>query len=222
MRRWGIWVQLGIRPTAQTVPPHLVNSAFPLLPGTRGGLQVTSFQPTKVSPYRPLLASYLEPLKISAMISHRELHSLGIRTNGTSKRKRNRPSEKSNKRRNKIPRINASDLSAPAMNPSSDIFVEFSAKIRLVLECPDRDVILHALRDLAEGRAASMLGTVVDPLSGLGQQTSGNVSNSNYREAMTTLLTWGVRNYLVEPSINAIDLWTSMSILDGPKGYAQR
>ena len=108
------------------------------------------------------------------------------------------------------------------MNQSNDIFVEFSAKIRRVLECPDRDVVLRALRDLAEGRAASMLGTVVDSLSGLGQQTSGNASNSDYREAMTTLLTWGMRNYLIEPSINAMDLWTLMSILDGPKGYAQR
>jgi hypothetical protein len=108
------------------------------------------------------------------------------------------------------------------MNQPSDIFVEFSAKIRRVLECPDRDVVLRALRDLAEGRAASMLGTVVDSLSGLGQQASGSVSNSDYREAMTTLLTWGMRNYIIEPSMSAMDLWTSMSILDGPKGYAQR
>jgi len=106
------------------------------------------------------------------------------------------------------------------MNQSSDIFVDFSAKIRRVLECPDRDVVLDALRDLAEGRAAS--GIVVDSLSGLGQQTSGNVSNSNYREAMTTLLTWGMRSFLIQPSLNAKHLWTSMTILDGPKGYAQR
>ena len=156
------------------------------------------------------------------MISNRELRSIGITTNGTSKRKRNRPSKRSNKKRNKKLRTNTSDLSAAAMNQSNDIFVEFSAKIRRVLEYPDRDVVLHALRDLAEGRTASMLGTVVDSLSGLGQQTSGNVSNSDYREAMTTLLTWGVRNYLVEPAVNAMDLWTSMSILDGPRGYAQR
>jgi hypothetical protein len=108
------------------------------------------------------------------------------------------------------------------MNQSSDIFVDFSAKIRRVLECPDRDVVLSALRDLAEGRAASMSGIVVDSLSGLGQQTSGNVSNSNYREAMTTLLTWGMRSFLVQPSLNARHLWTSMAILDGPRGYAQR
>jgi hypothetical protein len=107
------------------------------------------------------------------------------------------------------------------MNQSGDIFVDFSTKIQFVLECPDRDVILCALRDLAQGKATSILGTVVGSLSGLGQ-TSGNVSNSDYREAMTTLLTWGVRNYLVEPAVNAMELWTSMSILDGPKGYAQR
>jgi hypothetical protein len=75
------------------------------------------------------------------------------------------------------------------MNQSSDIFVDFSAKIRRVLDCPDRDVVLCALRDLAEGKAASISGTVVDSLSGLRQQTSGNVSYSNYREAMTILLT---------------------------------
>jgi hypothetical protein len=108
------------------------------------------------------------------------------------------------------------------MSQSSDIFVEFSAKIQRVLECPDRDVVLCALRDLAEGRAASVSGIVVDSLSGLGQQTSGNVSNSDYQEAMTMLLTWGIRKYLIEPSINAEHLWTSMSILDGPRGYNQR
>ena len=108
------------------------------------------------------------------------------------------------------------------MNQSSGIFVDFSAKIRRVLECPDPDVVLRTLRDLAEGRAASMLGTEVDSLSGLGQQTFGNVSNSDYREAMTTVLTWGMRNFLIQPSHNAMHLWTSMTILDGPKGYAQR
>jgi hypothetical protein len=108
------------------------------------------------------------------------------------------------------------------MNQSSDIFADFSAKVRRVLECPDRDVVLCALRDLAEGRAASMPGIVVDSLSGLGQQTSGNVSNSNYQETMTTLLIWGMRNFLIQPSRNARHLWTSMTILDGPRGYAQR
>jgi hypothetical protein len=108
------------------------------------------------------------------------------------------------------------------MSQSSDIFVEFSAKIQCVLECPDRDVVLCALRDLAEGRAASVSGIVVDSLSGLSQQTSGNVSNSNYQEAMTKLLIWGIRNFLIQPSLNAKHLWTSMTILDGPRGYAQR
>jgi hypothetical protein len=149
------------------------------------------------------------------MISTRELRSLGIETTGTSKRKRNRSSSK----KSKILRTN---LSVPAMNQSSDIFVDFSAKIRRILDCPDRDVVLCALRDLAEGKAASISGTVVDSLSGLRQQISGNVSYSNYREAMTMLLTWGIRNYLIEPSINAEDLWTLMSILDGPRGYNQR
>jgi hypothetical protein len=55
------------------------------------------------------------------------------------------------------------------MNQSSDIFVDFSAKIRRVLECPDRDIVLCALRDLADGKAASISGIVIDSLSGLGQ-----------------------------------------------------
>jgi hypothetical protein len=80
---------------------------------------------------------------------------------------------------------------------------------------------------LAEGRTAYISGTVVDSLSGLGQQTSGNisygnVSYSNYREAMTLLLTWGMRNFLILPSLNAEHLWESMSILDGPRGYDQK
>jgi hypothetical protein len=152
------------------------------------------------------------------MISDRELRSLGVGTTRTSKRKRNRSSNK----KRKILRTNASDLSAPAMNQSTDNFVDFSAKIRLVLECPDRDIVLNALRDLAEGRAASISGTVVHSLLGLGQQTSANVSNSNYQEAMATLLTWGMSNFRIGPSLNAQHLWTSMTILDGPMGYAQR
>ena len=108
------------------------------------------------------------------------------------------------------------------MSQSSDIFVEFSAKIQRVLECPDRDVVLCALRDLAEGKTASISGTVIDPLSGLGQQISTNVSNSDYQEAMIKLLTWGMRSFLTQPSLNAKHLWTSMTILDGPNGYAQR
>jgi hypothetical protein len=125
-------------------------------------------------------------------------------------------------KKGKILRTNAPDLSTPAMDQSSDPFVEFSAKIQRVLECPDRDVVLSALRDLAEGRVASISGIVVDSLSGLGQQKSGNVSNRNYREAMTTLLIWGIHNFLIQPSRNAEHLWTSMTILDGPKGYAQK
>jgi hypothetical protein len=172
--------------------------------------------------FRVTKASYLELLQISVMISDHELRSLGIKATGKSKRKRNPSFERSGKWRKNILRTNTSDLSAPAMNQSSDIFVEFSAKIRRVLECPDPDVVLRALRDLAEGRAASMLGTEVDSLSGLGQQTFGNVPNSDYRETMTTLLTWGMRSFLIQPSLNATHLWTSMAKLDGRKGYAQR
>jgi hypothetical protein len=168
-------------------------------------------------PY-PCFTSFLELLEISLMVSDRELRSLGIRTTGTPKRKRNRSSSK----KREILRTNASDLSAPAMSQSSDIFVDFSAKIRRVLEHPDRDVVLRALRDLAEGKEASISETMVDSLSGLGQPTSGNVSNRDYRKTMITLLIWGMRNFLIQPSYNAEHLWTSMSILDGPRGYAQR
>jgi hypothetical protein len=89
------------------------------------------------------------------------------------------------------------------MNQSSDIFVDFSAEIRLVLEYPDRDVVLRL---------------EVDSLSGLDQQTSGNVSNSNYQEAMTILLTWGMRSFLIQLHT----MRSTINILDGPKGYAQR
>jgi len=104
---------------------------------------------------------------------------------------------------------------------TNDPFKEFSIKVRRVLECPNHDVVLHALKDLAEGRMATVLGTAIDALSGLGQQTPGDIPNRDYQETMTTLLTWGMRNFLIEPSDKAMDLWTSMSILDGPRGYAQ-
>jgi hypothetical protein len=72
-----------------------VNSAFPLLPGTRGELQAISFQPLSSHPTDlASQASYLELLEISLVISDRKLRSLGIRTTRTSKRKRNRSSSK--------------------------------------------------------------------------------------------------------------------------------
>ncbi|KAL1970737.1 hypothetical protein VTN77DRAFT_2571 [Rasamsonia byssochlamydoides] len=105
----------------------------------------------------------------------------------------------------------------------SDTLEEFSLKVHEVLKCPDHGVILHALRDLAEGKRATLLeGTVVEPLSGLGQQVRGNDPEGNYRKAMTALLSWGVRSFPVQPSHTRPNLWTSMAILDGPKGYNQR
>jgi hypothetical protein len=108
------------------------------------------------------------------------------------------------------------------MNQATDIFVDFSTKVRLVLEYLSRDAVLGALRDLAEGRETLVNGAVISPLAGLGQQRSENAPNRDYRETMTRLLTWGMRNFLTGPSVSGVHLWTSMSMLDGPRGYAQK
>jgi hypothetical protein len=108
------------------------------------------------------------------------------------------------------------------MSQPNDSFVKFAVKIRQVLECPDREVVLGALRDqLALGKAVSVSSALVDSLSGLGQE-SRDVVNTDYQETMMTLLVWGLRRFPVSPSLNAKDLWIAMSIFDGPSGFNQK
>jgi hypothetical protein len=143
------------------------------------------------------------------MISNRELRSLGLL-----------PAGKTGYKRKQVPSPWSESKRVHMDRPS--IFDEFSLKVNDVLQCPDHKVILNALRDLAEGKRATLLGgTVVQPLSGIGQQARGNESEGNYRETMSALLSWGIRSFPVQPSLSSNHLWTSMAILDGPKGYNQ-
>jgi hypothetical protein len=103
-----------------------------------------------------------------------------------------------------------------------DDFVQFAAKVQQVLQYPDRKTVLQMLRNLAEGKEVLISGAVINPLSGLGQEAPGDIPNSDYRETMAKLLTWGLRRFPVLPSVNGMHLWASMSILDGPEGYNQR
>jgi hypothetical protein len=103
-----------------------------------------------------------------------------------------------------------------------NIFEEFSVKVNDVLRCPDHQIIFNALRDLAEGKRATLLGEiVVQPLSGIGQQARGNGSEGDYRKTMSALLNWGIRSFPIQPSFSSYHLWNSMAILDGPRGYNQ-
>ena len=103
----------------------------------------------------------------------------------------------------------------------SNIFEEFNLKLHEVLECPEHGLVLHAFRDLAEGRRANLLeGNVIEPLSGLGQQQArGDDPGGYYRSAMAKMLSWGIHSFPFHPSSMKPSLWTSMALLDGPKGY---
>jgi hypothetical protein len=93
-------------------------------------------------------------------------------------------------------------------------------KIQSILKCEDPQAILHILRDIAEGRAATQPdGTMIEPLSGL---RIHHEPHGLYKQTMISLLRWGVRTFPSQPTRVQPSLWTTMVILDGPKGYNQR
>lgn len=105
------------------------------------------------------------------------------------------------------------------MSGSSDFFIQFLTTVNSILYCPDTHTVLTALQSLAGGREASIHGTHLGPLSGLGQHTTHGPSDLNYRTAMTNVLEWGLGNFPVEPSHTRIHLWEVMTAFDGPRGY---
>jgi hypothetical protein len=112
---------------------------------------------------------------------------------------------------------------------SQAIFEEFSLKVNQVLQCPDRRVVLQALRDLAEGKEAILPNdAVLEPLSGLRQNLSKD--DGVYKQTMAKLLTWGLRSFpiqlsreppLSDRSSDVCSFYDSMALIDGFTGYAQ-
>lgn len=114
-----------------------------------------------------------------------------------------------------------------------NIFREFSEKIQTILASPDPQVILDALRSLAEGRTAKLQdGTEIDALSGLQNQPQGQNPRESYTQTMTALLRWAIKRFpnlsrlrvkrLPDESVEEPNLWETIALLDGPKGYNQR
>lgn len=104
---------------------------------------------------------------------------------------------------------------------SSCIFDEFATKVdRVITSLVHQQVILTALRDLADGKSVRLLGTEIEPLSGIGQQAPSTTS-SRYLEAMTRLLVWGMRVFPVDTTYEEMHLWVTMGMLDEPRGYNQ-
>ncbi|KAJ5962655.1 hypothetical protein N7501_007596 [Penicillium viridicatum] len=98
---------------------------------------------------------------------------------------------------------------------------EFAERVEEILRSPDSQDILNAVRALAEGMEARLQdSTTVEQLPGLSSYPPGLDPHPSYTQTMTTLLKWGVRTFHDRPSTPS--LWTSMAILDGPKGYNQR
>ncbi|KAN0068512.1 hypothetical protein V8E54_013236 [Elaphomyces granulatus] len=110
------------------------------------------------------------------------------------------------------------------MDAPADIFEEFHSTVNEVLRlCTDHEVILNALKDLAEGKRAALSdGITIQPLRGLGSQSRATTPEKKFEKTMSVLLSWGIRTFPVQPSQLVDDLWVSMTIFDGPKGYNQR
>ncbi|QKX58014.1 uncharacterized protein TRUGW13939_05134 [Talaromyces rugulosus] len=92
-----------------------------------------------------------------------------------------------------------------------NVFREFSKKVKTVLTSPDPQVILDALRALAEGKEANLQdGRVIEPL--------GPWESSP--ETFPNQLRWG-RKRLRSESANEPNLWETLALFDGPEGYNQ-
>jgi hypothetical protein len=104
-----------------------------------------------------------------------------------------------------------------AMKPEFDPFQDFRTKVHQILQCPDRIAVISALRNLAEGQHA------VISEAGLGGQQSDaqDRPNIHYRQAMTDILEWGLKEFPVDPEESGIELWLVMGTLDGSTGYNQ-
>ncbi|KAN0080989.1 hypothetical protein V8E54_004193 [Elaphomyces granulatus] len=99
-----------------------------------------------------------------------------------------------------------------------NIFDEFNSTIHKVLRgYQDHDTILHTLRCLAEGKES-----LIGHLPGIGNQPCATTPDDKYAQAMSVLLSWAIRTFPVQPSETLDHLWTTMAIIDGPKGYNQR
>ncbi|KAI3296571.1 hypothetical protein DTO002I6_3335 [Penicillium roqueforti] len=105
------------------------------------------------------------------------------------------------------------------------VFREFAEKIRTILSSRTPETVLMAIRALAEGSAATLDdGTIVLPLSDLcpHPEPIDSISLLLYQETMTSLLRWGLQVFPQQPTYREPNLWRSMAILDGPRGYNQR
>ncbi|KAJ9313595.1 hypothetical protein DTO271D3_6099 [Paecilomyces variotii] len=103
------------------------------------------------------------------------------------------------------------------------LFREFAEKVQAICATTDPQDILNALRELAEGRAAKLQdGTQVEALSGLGNQAGDQNPHESYTQTMAALLRWGVNTFPNHPLHEEPNLWETMALFDGPRGYNQR
>jgi hypothetical protein len=109
------------------------------------------------------------------------------------------------------------------MKPEFDPFQDFRTKVHQILQCPDRIAVVSALKNLAEGEHAVISEVTINRLTGLGEQQSNaqDRPNIHYRQAMTGILEWGLKEFPVDPEENGIELWLAMGMLDGSTGYNQ-
>lgn len=105
------------------------------------------------------------------------------------------------------------------MKPEFDPFQDFRTKVHQILQCPDRIAVVSALKNLAEGEHAVISEVTINRLTGLGEQRDR--PNIHYRQAMTGILEWGLKEFPVDPEENGIELWLAMGMLDGSTGYNQ-
>lgn len=107
-----------------------------------------------------------------------------------------------------------------------DPFRDFHDKVTTVLSIStdNKEETLSVLSELAAGNDANVNGHRISQIIGLGQQQSGNGTTSNnlYREAMASLLRWGIWSFSVNPRFEGARLWVVMAAFDGQYGLNQR
>jgi hypothetical protein len=150
------------------------------------------------------------------MILVRELCGLGLLHLQGQARKRRNLSEGNRQKKAKI-------VYQEAMKQEFDPFQDFRTKVDQILRCPDKKALVSAFRNLAEGEQVVVSKMTISRLAGLGEQQPDEQDrpNTNYRQAMTGILEWGLRAFPVDPEESGIELWLIMATLDGSAGYNQ-
>lgn len=103
-------------------------------------------------------------------------------------------------------------------------FRDFAQKIQRIVSDPaNSQTVLNSVGALSEGKAAYLKdGTKVEPLLFDSDQNDDDSLFGLYFTTMTTLLEWGIRAFPDYASMPSPNLWDSMAMINGLRGYKVR